>query len=60
MVWYLEDVTYEHLYVGNSDGKNVFSCFRTSDVTKSGSQDNLDEKASEKVNFSLLKTKKKY
>lgn len=59
VVWYL-DVTYEHLYVGNSDGNCVFSCFRTSDVTKSGSQDNLDEKASEKVNFSLLKTKKKY
>jgi len=53
VVWYLEDATYEHLYVGNSDGDNVFSCFRTSEDTKSASQDNLDGKASEKVSFRL-------
>uniref|UniRef100_A0A8C2B652 PPFIA binding protein 1b n=1 Tax=Cyprinus carpio TaxID=7962 RepID=A0A8C2B652_CYPCA len=34
-----------------SDGNNVFSCFRTSEVTKSANQGNLDERASEKVNF---------
>uniref|UniRef100_A0A8C2B226 PPFIA binding protein 1b n=1 Tax=Cyprinus carpio TaxID=7962 RepID=A0A8C2B226_CYPCA len=39
---------YEHLYVGKSDGNNVFSCFRTSEVTKSANQGNLDERASEK------------
>uniref|UniRef100_A0A8C2L2I0 PPFIA binding protein 1b n=1 Tax=Cyprinus carpio TaxID=7962 RepID=A0A8C2L2I0_CYPCA len=42
---------YEHLYVGKSDGNNVFSCFRTSEVTKSANQGNLDERASEKVDF---------
>uniref|UniRef100_A0A8C1MMU0 PPFIA binding protein 1b n=1 Tax=Cyprinus carpio TaxID=7962 RepID=A0A8C1MMU0_CYPCA len=31
-----------------SDGNNVFSCFRTSEVTKSANQGNLDERASEK------------
>uniref|UniRef100_A0A8C2L1I8 PPFIA binding protein 1b n=1 Tax=Cyprinus carpio TaxID=7962 RepID=A0A8C2L1I8_CYPCA len=34
-----------------SDGNNVFSCFRTSEVTKSANQGNLDERASEKVDF---------
>uniref|UniRef100_A0A8C2B5A1 PPFIA binding protein 1b n=1 Tax=Cyprinus carpio TaxID=7962 RepID=A0A8C2B5A1_CYPCA len=47
---------YEHLYVGKSDGNNVFSCFRTSEVTKSANQGNLDERASEKVNFNSITT----
>uniref|UniRef100_A0A8C1AS91 PPFIA binding protein 1b n=1 Tax=Cyprinus carpio carpio TaxID=630221 RepID=A0A8C1AS91_CYPCA len=36
------------LVTQSSDGNNVFSCFRTSEVTKSANQGNLDERASEK------------
>uniref|UniRef100_A0A673MHC7 Liprin-beta-1-like n=1 Tax=Sinocyclocheilus rhinocerous TaxID=307959 RepID=A0A673MHC7_9TELE len=39
---------YEHMHVGKSDGNNVFSCFRTSEVTKSANQGNLDGRASKK------------